>query len=232
MVSLSVMGGLLAGRRVRAAERIVVGLYVLAAVFVMGREIVGKVADAVPAPSPSVVGTTRPTAPPSSATTAITPTPTVAVAATPSPSPQPTPDPVVVTPYQNGVRRFAALTVPAGYTLRSPLSGKASVVVYQFLGGEVRIGSNMPGEPFYPYITITSADRKLILRPGALIQDVQLVVRDGQTVTVGSSLFTITGQGASSWRTFYDRSVTAQVIASVAALPSGVELDPVPLFKR
>jgi hypothetical protein len=61
---------------------------------------------------------------------------------------------------------------------------------------------------------------------------VQVLVKNGQAVEAGGPLFTIRGGGASSWRTFYDPGVTAQVIASVAALPSGSELDPVPLFKR
>jgi hypothetical protein len=61
---------------------------------------------------------------------------------------------------------------------------------------------------------------------------VQLIVKDGQAVAAGNPLFRVAAAGASSWRTFYDQSVTAQVIASVSAVPSGAELDPVPFFER
>ena len=226
------MSDLLTPSRVRAAERIVVGLYVLVAVLLLGREIAGKAIGAVrPALLPATVATASPTAPASGAA-AITAAPSIAVSAAPTRGPQPTPDPLVVTAYQNGGRRFAALAVPVGYTMTSPISGTVSVVVYQFLGGDVRVGSNVPSEPFFPYITITSVDRKVTLRPGALNRDVQLIVKDGQAIAAGSPLFTIADEGASSWRTFYDRSVTAQVIVSVQSWPSGTELDPVPLFKR
>ncbi len=228
------MSGLLTPSLVRAAERIGFWVYVLVAVLVVGRYMTDKVVGATtpgPAPSPTAAATAPPTAQPPTAATPITATPSVAVTAAPTPSPQPTPAPLVVTAYQNGARRFAALVVPVGHTLTSPIAGTASVVVYQFLGGDVRIGSNIPSEPFFPYITITSADRKLILRPGALDRDVQLIVRDGQAVAIGSPLFRTVSEGASSWRTFYDGSVAAQVIASVAAWPSGTDLDPVPLFR-
>lgn len=217
----------------RMVARVVFAMYVLAAVFFVGREAVGKVAGVrTPSTSPTATPTALLSAPASTATSAIAATPSIVVTSAPTPSPLPTLAPLVVTAYENGGRRFAALLAPVGYTLTSPISGTASVVVYQFLGGTVRVGSNVPTEPFYPYITITSADRKVILRPGALDRDVQLLVKDGQTVDVGSPLLRIAGGGASSWRTFYDSSVTSQVIASVAALPSGSELDPVPLFKR
>jgi hypothetical protein len=226
------MGGLLTPNRLRAVERIGVGLYVLVAAVLLGREIADKAVGVVsPAHSPAAAATVPPSVQPSAAT-AITAAPSVVVTAAPTGGPQPTSDPLVVTPYENGARRFAALAVPVGYTLTSPISGTVSVIVYQFLGGDVRVGSNIPGEPFFPYITITSADRRVTLRPGALNQDVQLMVKDGQAIAAGSPVFRIAGDGASSWRTFYDRNVTAQVIASVATWPSGAELDPVPLFKR
>jgi hypothetical protein len=61
---------------------------------------------------------------------------------------------------------------------------------------------------------------------------VQLLVKNGDVVAVGTPLFRIVGRGSSSWRTFYDASVSAQVIASVTALPSGAEVDPVAYFRR
>ena len=64
----------------------------------------------------------------------------------------------------------------------------------------------------------------------ALDVDTEIMVKDGDRVPAGAPLFKISGGGPSSWHTFYDRGVTANVIASVAALPSGVELDPVAFF--
>ena len=218
--------------RLRVAERFGLGLYVLVALVLVFRQVGGNVAGAaVISAAPTTGATQVATAQPSTPAPTISATPPT-VTATPTPSPQPTLSAPVLTAYQSGGRRFAALVVPVGATLMSPIAGTASVIVYQFLGGEVRIGSNVPGELFFPYVTISSADLKLVLRPGALNQDVQLLVKDGAAVSVGSPLFSIVNEGASSWRTFYDRSVTAQVIASVAALPSGAELDPVPLFRR
>jgi hypothetical protein len=72
----------------------------------------------------------------------------------------------------------------------------------------------------------------VILRPGALNVDVQLLVKNDELVASGTPLLRIVGPGSSSWRAFYDGAVTAQVIASVTALPSGTELDPLPLFGR
>ena len=66
--------------------------------------------------------------------------------------------------------------------------------------------------------------------PGALDADTEVIVKDGDRVAAGAALFKITGEGASSWHAFYDRGVSANVIASVAALPSGSELDPVAFF--
>jgi len=101
---------------------------------------------------------------------------------------------------------------------------------YQFISGEVRVDSIVPGLPFFPYVTLESADRRIIFRPGALNVDIAVSVKDGDRVTSGAPLFKVIGDGASSWHTFYDRGVTANVIVSVVALPSGAELDPVAFF--
>ena len=213
----------------RIAERVGFGLYVLGAVVILGGQYVadGRGSAAASA-SPSAHLTASPTLVVATATPTATPSPAPTGTATPSP----TRDPLRVTAYLNGGRRFAALTAPVGYTLLSPVSGTVSIVVYQLLGGDIRVGSNIPSEPFYPYVTITSSDLKLVLRPGALKDDVQLLVKDGDTIRVGAPLFTIVGNGPSSWRAFYDRGLTAQVLASVTARPSGAELDPVALFTR
>ena len=214
----------------RGAERAGLALYALLAAFLVGAQLTGNLTRTVATPSPTAASTTTPAL--SARGAAPVPIPSASTALTPTPGPQPTPAAVMVAAYQNAGRRFAALTVPLGHTLTAPISGTANVVLYQFLGGEIRVGSNVPSEPFFPYITITSDDRKVILRPGALDRDVKLIVKDGQPVASGSSLFTVVGAGPSSWRTFYDPAVAAQVIASVTDRSSGADVDPVPFFLR
>ncbi|MEP6695153.1 MAG: hypothetical protein ABJB39_10975 [Chloroflexota bacterium] len=132
--------------------------------------------------------------------------------------------------YSSSGKRYAALQAPIDYVFRAPISGTVKVSLYQLIDGVVRVGSNVSSLPFFPYITLESSDRRIIYRPGALNADTQLLVKDGERAELGAPLFKIVGEGASSWRTFYDRGVTANVIASVAALPSGSELDPVTFF--
>ena len=132
--------------------------------------------------------------------------------------------------YTSSGKRYAALTAPVGYVFLAPLTGTVRVSLYQLIDGEVRIGSSVPSLPFFPYVTLESTDRRIIYRPGALNSDTELLVKNGDRAEMGTPLFKVIGEGASSWRTFYDRRVTANVIASVAALPSGSELDPVAFF--
>ena len=139
---------------------------------------------------------------------------------------------MTATAYSNSGKRYAALRAPIGFAYTAPFAGTVSVRRYQFIDGQVRVDSIFPGLPFFPYVTLESADRRIIFRPGALDVDTELSVKDGDRVAAGAPLFKTIGEGASSWRTFYDRSVTANVIASVASLPSGSELDPVAFFTR
>ena len=132
-----------------------------------------------------------------------------------------------MTAYANSGKRYAALRAPVDYVYLAPIAGTVRVQNYQLIDGEVRIGSFVPSLPFFPYVTLSSADRRIIFRPGALNADTQMLIKDGEHAEPGTPLFKTVGEGASSWRTFYDRGVTANVIASVAALPSGAELDPV-----
>lgn len=173
--------------------------------------------------------------PPSSAAQTQSP-PTAAPTKTPAPTATPvpttTPDPLTVAAYQGQGLRLAALTMPAGYTFTSPIGGTVTMVLYQFVNGEIRSGAGLQDRAFFPYVLVRSADREIKLRPGALDTDVQLIAKDGDTVTAGAPLFKIIATGPSSWATFYDRSVTAQVIASVTTRPQGTEVDPVPVFKR
>lgn len=159
------------------------------------------------------------------ATTAPSAAPTAA-----TPVPSPTSDPMSVAAFQGQGLRLAAITIPAGYTFTAPIAGKVSISLYQYVNGEIRQG--VADQPSYPYIFVRSADRELKLRPAAVDRDVQLLVQDGDTIAAGAALFKTVTTAPSSWSLFYDKSVTAQVVASAIALPSGSEVDPVPLFQR
>jgi hypothetical protein len=174
-------------------------------------------------PLPSLITPTAvPTASPSTAPTDPPPT------ATPSPTPRQ--EGLTITAYANGGKRYAALRAPVDYIYLAPIAGTIRVQLYQLIEGEVRVGSNVTSLPFFPYVTVSSADRRVIFRPGALNADTQMLIKDGERAEPGTPLFKTVGEGASSWRTFYDRGVTANVIVSVAMLPSGSELDPVAFF--
>jgi len=173
-------------------------------------------ATATPTPSPPSTPSAAPTIAPVTSSATATPTPTT--------------DPLTVTAYSYSGKRYAALRAPIGYVFLAPVAGTVRVSLYQLIDGQVRIGSSVPSLPFFPYLTLESVDRRIIYRPGALNADTQLLVRDGDRAELGAPLFKVVGDGASSWHTFYDRTVTANVIASVAALPSGAELDPVAFF--
>ena len=137
-----------------------------------------------------------------------------------------------MTAYEGQGLRLAALTMPAGYTLTSPIAGRVTIVFYQLIDGAPRSGIDDPDLPSFPYIFVRSSDRELKIRPGAIDKDVKLLVKDGDIVGAGQALFTTLSDGPSSWKTFYDANVRAQVVASAVALPSGNEVDPVPVFRR
>ena len=215
-----------------AAVGIGIGLGILIAGFIVSNVSLGNAAVVntltgspaatvaqTPSPAPTVGGTASATAPRTA-----TPAPTT------TPAPTVTPDPIVVTAYSGQGLRLAALTIPSGYTVTSPITGKISIKTYQFIDGQIREGASGPGIADYPYIFITTADREVKLRPGAVGRDVQLLVKDGDNVNVGTPLFRTTSTGASSWKTFYDDAVTAQVLVSASA--NGLEIDPVPLYKK
>jgi hypothetical protein len=164
------------------------------------------------------------------ATASPTTTSTPSATATPTPSPTPSAGPMTVAAYASGGKRYAALRAPVDYVYVAPVAGTVRVQLYQLIDGQVRVGSNVTALPFFPYVTVSSADRRIIFRPGALNADTQMLIKDGELAEPGTPLFKTVGEGASSWRTFYDRVVTANVIVSVAALPSGAELDPVAFF--
>ena len=212
-----------------AALGVGLGLSVLGIGFLVSRMALPEssvVAASTRAPSPTPVTSAPPTA------ARATPAPTTAPTAAPTPVPTATPDPLVVTAYSGQGLRLAALTIPAGYTVKSPIDGSVRIEVYQYIGSEIRTGAEAAGEPSFPYIFIRSASREIKIRPAAIDRDIQLLVKDGDNVPAGTPLFKTLTTGASSWKTFYDPAVTAQVMVSVTAQPSGVEVDPVPVFKK
>jgi hypothetical protein len=231
-----------------AAIGVALGMSVLVVAFIVSQFATGQGSVARPTPSASesvaaaavvaatVTPTPSPTPPPTSSSSPtaapavllVTASPTAT--ATPTPSPSRTADALTPEPYSNSGKRYAALRAPVGYTYGAPIAGTVQVRLYQLINGEVRVGSVVPTLPFYPYVTLESSDRRIIFRPGALDVDTQVLIKDGERAESGTPLFKIVGDGASSWRTFYDRGMTANIIASVAALPSGAELDPVAFF--
>lgn len=223
-----------------AAIGVGLGMSVLGGAFIVSQFATGQGSVTGSAPGSAVIAVTATTTPTSPATSTPSAVPTVSpTPAAPTDPPSTTAptlssaatsQPVEIAPYANGGKRYAALRAPVGYVCLAPMGATVRVRTYQFIGGEVRVGSFVPSLPFFPYVTLESADRRVIFRPGALNADTELLIKDGERAEPGTPLFKIVGEGASSWRTFYDRRVTANVIASVAALPSGAELDPVAFF--
>ncbi len=156
--------------------------------------------------------------------------PAVPVAAPPVAAAAPPPA-ISATPYRSGGRAYAALVADPGATIDAPLAGRIEVRLYQLISGQVRTGANVAGLAYYPYVLVRSNDRVLTLRPGALDVDTELLVKDGAIVTAGTPLLRVTGAGASSWRSFYDRTLEAQVVASLTNA-AGADLDAVSLFAR
>jgi hypothetical protein len=219
-----------------AAIGVGLGMSVLGMGFVMSQFAAGQgsVARSSSSPAPTAAGLTilaatlSPASPPPTPQLA-SPSPTAAPTSTaPTPSPAGSPESLMtVAAYANGGKRYAALRAPVDYVYLAPIAGTVRVQLYQFIDGEVRVGSAVTSLAFFPYVTIQSADRRVIYRPGALNADTQMLIKDGERAEPGTPLFKTVGEGASSWRTFYDRATTANVIVSVAALPSGAEVDPV-----
>jgi len=169
-----------------------------------------------------------PSPPPGSAAIAVvTPSPTLVPTATLSPTPSPTPSPpsIFATRYRSGGRNYVGLEVRGGTEVPARFDGVVELRVYQFINGEVWIGSNVSSLPFFPYVTVISGDKRMTYRAGALGSDTQLLVRDGQLIGTGQPLFRVIGDGRSSWATFYDARVPFQVVVSLQASPSGRELD-------
>jgi len=172
------------------------------------------------------------------------PTPTISPAvlsdiAAPKPSPTPTPEPsptataaptkapLALTSFAFLGHTYVGIVVPdVGRTFVAPFAGTIEVRIYQFIDGEVRVGSNVPNLPFYPYISVVAADKKITYRPGMMPSVTEVLARDGAPVAAGDPLSRLVALGSSSWTTFYNSSAPYQVVVSLQAIPSGRDLDP------
>jgi hypothetical protein len=161
----------------------------------------------------------------------VTPSPTLEPTASPSPTPSPTPSPpsIIASRYRSSGRNYIGLEVAADTTFPARFDGVIELRVYQFINGQVWTGSNVASLPFFPYVTLISSDRRMTYRPGALGSDTELLVRDGQRIAEGQTLFRVIGEGRSSWATFYDARAPYQVVVSLQT-PAGRELDALSYF--
>jgi hypothetical protein len=167
--------------------------------------------------------TSGPTALPSGSATLAPASPSPTVTASQAPA-------IVAAQYLSGGHTYAGLEVRTGTVVTAALDGVVEVRMYQLIDGSVRVGSSVPSLPFYPYITVVSADSRMTYRPGALGSDVEVLVVDGEQIRVGGPLFRELGAGRSSWATFYDPGIPFQVVVSVQAVPSGRDLDALSFF--
>jgi len=177
-------------------------------------------ASATPSPSPTVS--------PAVLSDIATPNPSPTATPTAAPSPTQTTAPVALTSFRFGGRSYVGIVVPdVGRTFVAPFAGTVEVLTYQFIDGEVRVGSSVPSLPFYPYISVVAADKKITYRPGTTGSVTELLARDGTQVGAGDPLFRLIASGRSSWTTFYNSGAPYQVVVSLQGVPSG-DLDPTP----
>ena len=203
--------------------------------FGVGRVIlIGDLGFALPSfsrPSTQASASASPNVPPAVLSDVATPNPT----ATPSPAPSPAETartsqaPLALTGFRFGGRSYVGVVVPdLGRGFVAPFAGTIELRTYQFIDGEVRLGSNVPSLAFYPYISVVAGDRKITYRPGTLGSVTELLIRDGAQVAAGDPLFRLAAPGRSSWATFYNSSAPYEVVVSLQALPSAQDLDPTP----
>lgn len=145
-------------------------------------------------------------------------------------SPTPTPRAPLARAYSFGGRSYTGVELGKGWTVVAPFDGRLELHVYQLIDREIREFTDVAGIPSYPYAILVAADgRRLTYRPGALSTDTELVARASQ-VKAGDDLFRVIGDGPSSWRDFYDKSVPFQIVVSLVSV-AGADLDAAPLVK-
>jgi hypothetical protein len=190
--------------------------------------LLGDLGVAFPQPSSAPTTAPTPTATPLAAVLSdiATPHPTPSPTPTPTASPEPTPAPLELAAFRYVGRSYVGLVVPdVGRTFVSPLAGTVELRTYQLINGEVRVGSQVGGIPFYPYVSVIASDRKITYRPGMLGAVTEVLVHDGQRVDAGTELFRLVAAGRSSWSTFYTPGAPYQVVVSLQAWPSGRDMD-------
>jgi hypothetical protein len=194
--------------------------------------LVGDLAIAMPSFSqvgPSPTSSPSPTARGAVLSDIATPNPSPTTSPTAESSPTAIPLPIALTAFRFSGRAFVGLVVPdVGRTFVAPFAGRVEVQNYQLIEGEVRVGSGVPGLPFYPYISVVTGDQKITYRPGTLGSVTEVLARDGAQVAAGEPLFRLVGPGRSSWATFYNASAPYQVVVSLQSVPGGRDLDPAP----
>jgi hypothetical protein len=202
------------------------------ALFGVGRVILfgdlGIALPSFPQPTPSPIVTSSPAVLSETATPipSSTPTPTQTPEPLPTQTAAPTPSPLALTRFGFSGRSYVGVVVPdADRTFVAPFAGRVEVVTYQFIDGEVRVGSAIATLPFYPYISVVAPDRKITYRSGMLGSVTELLTRDGTAVTAGDPLFRLLTLARSSWTTFYNSSAPYQVVVSLQSMPSGRDLD-------
>jgi hypothetical protein len=207
----------------------------LAAVVLLGIGrliILGDLGVAMPSlsqPSASPTATPSATVSPAVLSDIATPNPSLTASPSPTETPAPTEVPLALAAFRFGGRSYVGIVVPeVGRTFVAPFAGTVEVLTYQFIDGEVRLGSNVPSLPFYPYVSVVAADRKITYRPGVLGPVTEVLARNGTRVGAGDDLFRLIAPGRSSWATFYNSSAPYQVVVSLQGLPSGRDLDPLP----
>jgi hypothetical protein len=216
------------------SERTQIALQAAIVMLVLAAAVYGIVAGAqaqppqivtIPAgPDPSLIAQTvrSPSPTPTPAAPAFTPTPT--------PTPTPTRRPLALSAYTCIDRPCTGAHLGAGWTVLAPYDGRVELHIYQYLDGQPREFTDVAGVAKYPYVEVFAADgRRMRYRPGALGTATELIAKEGQ-IRAGDELFRVTTEGPSSWREFYDRNVTFQIVISLTSA-GGADLDATPLIK-
>lgn len=196
--------------------------------------LIGDLGIAMPViapPGAPATPTPNPTSQPAVLSDIATPNPSPTESAAPSatPSAAPTPAPLTLTAFRFGGRSYVGIVASdASTTFAAPFAGTVEVRTYQFIDGEVRVGSNVATLPFFPYISIVTSDRRITYRPGTLGPVTEILAADGKSVAAGDPLFRLVALGRSSWTTFYNASAPYHVVVSLQGVPSGRDLDPTP----
>jgi hypothetical protein len=199
--------------------------------FGIGRLIlIGDLGIAMP-PLSQASASPSPTVSPAVLSDIAAPKPSPTATATPEPSPTTSQAPLALSSFAFLGHSYVGIIVPEiPRTFIAPFGGTVEVRTYQLIDGEVRVGSSVPTLPFYPYISVVAADRKITYRPGIQGSVTEVMARDGTPVGAGDPLFRLVTAGRSSWATFYNASAPYQVVVSMQSVPGGRDLDPTPLL--